>query len=472
MSNEKVDYKEILAPGFIEDTVEEMIERIPILNKYVAIATVESMLSTCSFNIKTRNKASSLPLTTWYLIILPSGDWKTVPIKKWDMKILEKVEENIGRQKRLMLSRFSDEGLIKHLTWHSIEVYNEETGENEKFSTIGNDGVIIRDEYTGMMKGIRKKDYMAESMELLSEIYDGIVGRRATVKHGEQSVFSCCMSFLAATTPYIYTFPIGVDILQGGMNRMNPITFIDEENDEELPPEFFDADDNENIKDNIANKLTKLINLPSLKMIVPDDECRDRWIAYELKYRLLKRKCGILNPIRGFYARQAEKVLKYSPLYYLSRNFDRLVAAGGSTGSLLTYEIEDMERAIKTQEFYLKNFKKMLVDWKAMPKDSGKLSSDRGIRESAVALIKQYKLISRHKLADELGVNINNQKFTETLSSLLSERKIKQTGGGTDEDKEKSRQLIASADKQWLKNQLVSSKPRGNPPLFYELVGE
>ena len=75
LSKEKIDYKEILCPGFIEDTVNKMIERIPILNKYVAIATVESMLSTCSFNIKTRNRASSLPLTTWSLIILPSGDW-------------------------------------------------------------------------------------------------------------------------------------------------------------------------------------------------------------------------------------------------------------------------------------------------------------------------------------------------------------------------------------------------------------
>lgn len=103
--SEEQDYKEILAPGFITDVTEILIKRIPILNKYVAIAVTESMLSTCSFNIKTRNRAGVLPLTTWNLIILPSGDWKTVPIKNWEMNILEKVEENIGRHKLVRLSK-------------------------------------------------------------------------------------------------------------------------------------------------------------------------------------------------------------------------------------------------------------------------------------------------------------------------------------------------------------------------------
>ena len=312
---------------------------------------------------------------------------------------------------------------------------------------------------------------MSESLELLSEVYDGKIGRRETVKHGEQSVFYCCKSFLAATTPYIYTFPIGVDLLQGGMCRINPTTFEDEENDEELLQEFFDAENNEDIKNEIAEKLTKLINLPSLKMIVPDDESKQAWTKYELKYRRLKRGCKVLDPKRGFYARQAEKVLKYAALYYVSRNFERLISSRDPP-RLLTYELEDMQRAIKTQEFYLKNFEKMLVDWKAIPKDSGKLYTDRAFRETTIATIKQFGLISKLKLADELGVNNNNQLLMETLSSLLSEGKIEQVGGGTDEDRSKSRQLIAKANKQWLKMQLVNPKPRGNPPVFYKPVSE
>jgi hypothetical protein len=447
---------------------------MPRVNTYYAKVLAETLLSTCSFNFKVRVTESWTTLTTWNLVILPSGDWKTVSILQWYMPIIDKVEEKLGYEKQLVISRFSDEGLIKHMTWHEKSFYDVKE-KKCTVMTIGDKGAIVRDEFTGLIKGIRAKDYLSETLELLSEVYDGRILRRDTISHGEQNVSNCVKSFLSATTPYIYTLPVTGNIWQGGFPRMNPLVIEDEFDENSDPKDTRLSDDfgNQDYEQNpliqeTADKLYNVIKSP-LQKITLDEKAKELWLDYENKYYRAKKNLNKFDKSRGFYARQAEKVLKLSGLYVVSRLI-HIVVSKNCTNNLVVTE-QDVELAIKNQEFALENWKQMLNGFDCAPEPDQRMPDDTKIRRKILAMINQYKIIPKPKLADELGLNDTNKKFNETIESLLLENKIEQIGGmqhGEDK-KEDSRQLIYNADAKWLREREVNPKPRGNPPVFYKL---
>jgi hypothetical protein len=277
-------------------------------------------------------------------------------MKTYLIPILIKASELLPDRYHLVLpSKFSVEALIKFMSTHTL-------------------GCIIRDEFTGLLKESAGKDYLVDSLEFLSELYDGLIQKRSTIKHGTQELAHVYVTFITATTPYLYKVMKPDFYTQGTGNRINIEMF----KDSDIPETKINADEyfkgcvfesqRDSFNDEVAQILANMRHC-SIKYIQPDEEAGKLWVEYKMQCNLIAKKHYKTNAYDLHYsylARSAETALKLSGLYAMSRKWNIITAEGYELQELIIMKT-DMERAIEKAKHHYEQFCLMLDAWRLRP---------------------------------------------------------------------------------------------------------
>lgn len=297
-----------------------------------------------------------LPLNVWYMCVGPSGlGHKTLPMKVYLIPILIETSERLTDKYPLVLpSRFSVEGLINYMSKRSM-------------------GSIVRDEFTGLFKEAYNKDYLADSLEFLSELYDGIVQKRTTISHKTQDVRKVYITFITASTPYLYKVMRADFYTQGTGNRI----MIELFNADDLSEDRINSKDffrgpifearRENFISDIADTLSEMRHC-NVQYFIPDENAAEVWSQFEYRCRMIAKERFRNNTYDLHYSyisRSAEMVLKLSSLYAFSRAWDRVIL-DDAPPELIVLDV-DMKRAIDKAQHHYNEFKRMLDQWRIRP---------------------------------------------------------------------------------------------------------
>jgi len=186
---------------FIVDFKNFILKHVPTNPDWAESVATNVLATVLDRKVHIMTKIGRLHPNLFFLVIGPSGlAYKTAPIKYYAMPTLIKYGE-LTDTKPLIPSRFSVEGLIEYL------------------STMQSSGVIIRDEFSSIFKDTRKQ-YIADVLEFLSELYDCTIQKRFTRKAKLEETLDVCVSLMSATTPYIFSLMDPSFFVQGTGNRI------------------------------------------------------------------------------------------------------------------------------------------------------------------------------------------------------------------------------------------------------------
>lgn len=412
--------------GFLHEFTKEITSRLPGANPDYIFMCAEGALAGVCFRISHYNAIGKMNLGLWSLGIGRSGSWKTVPLRNYVIPILNTVQKSLpseGRlRKRILVpSRFSPEGLIEFMTVHKEVSISEETGEDEEILAIYNEGIMIRDEFTGMMKGIKNKQWMSDVSELLSEVYDASIQPYYTKKSKLQSVPYCNLSFMMATTPHIYDIIDETFFVQGLGNRIDYVPFDPPDDTERIDPgKFFGFVREVQERDTISRFASKLLEVLSSRVriidIDPSSKTAKMWVNYrheiETKKRNFPPEPEWVNALYWSYlSRQAEKALRRSGVYCVSRNIDS-ISKMRTLDTLLVNE-EDMRLAILRQEKLFQFFEILIKRWMLRAKPRGAPQTDFVDIERMLTIIDDtpYKIISNPQWMMRAGYGHQNKFY-------------------------------------------------------------
>jgi len=339
---------------FIEQ-VAEFIEKTTHTSPQWAESIAASLLSTMMGPERyISDTKGRLNLNVWFLCVGPSGiGQKTTPLKNYMLPILSKATEILDYP-LILPSRYSVEKMIGYLDEHNL-------------------GIIIRDEFTAMFKEAYSKEYMADSLEFLSELYDGIIHPRATWAHGVNKMKRCYVNLIAASTPYIYKVMKPDFFIQGTGNRIFIVLFdIDNVDKEKLNHETFFRgpifeDKREQFIDEVAETLARIRHC-NVNYIIPDEDASEIWANFEYECRGLaidRFKKNTFDLHYSYLSRLPEMTLKLSGVYAMSRSWNTLTLSG-CPSELMILEM-DMKKAVDRGWYHYKQFCKMMSQWRTTP---------------------------------------------------------------------------------------------------------
>jgi hypothetical protein len=358
------------------------------------------------------NVQGKLNLNVWYMCIGPSGlAHKTIPMKTYLIPILIKASELLPDKYHLVLpSKFSVEALIKFMKDHTL-------------------GCIIRDEFTGLLKESAGKDYLVDSLEFLSELYDGLIQKRSTIAHGTQELAHVFVTFVTATTPYLYKVMKPDFYTQGTGNRINIEMFHDSDIPEAPinPEEYFKGRVFETQRDNFIEEVATILKDMrhcTIKYIQPDEEAGKLWADYKHECTLIAKKHYKANSYDLHYsylARSAETALKLSGLYAMSRRWNIIIAEEYELQEVIILK-QDMQRAIDKAKHHYQQFCLMLDAWRLRPDQA----NVRTYEEQASFLLDQIVDHPEGRGWTEIRRNVkwDSQTWKEVLKYLYQSEKI------------------------------------------------
>lgn len=246
-------------------------------------------------------------------------------------------------------SRFTSEWLASHLTEHP-------------------QGMIPSDEYTKMVKGASQKDYLADTMEDLSRLYDCAPEKVGTLSRGIEYPEDAYVSFVSATTYYLFTLMDDTFFIQGTGTRI--LWILDYERkkvnveEEAGKMEFFwavkDSKEFNQRLNNIINKLLIIRKLPEGQITLDFDGS-----TMLDKYRLEKYNEAVdlftedlLDKDANVVGRLAQNAMKLALIHCVGR-----YAADYDPNNPLTRGMEinkvDAEWAIAKTERHFEHYKRM-----------------------------------------------------------------------------------------------------------------
>jgi hypothetical protein len=468
-----------LPDGFLKAVTDHLVEKYRgRINEDYAFALSEVLLSSCCWDIKCKTKYGDLRPNIWVQVILPSGDIKSNPVKKFVLPILRKVETCFNEEsedeiyKKLVISSYTPESIIDFMNVHPENKYDPKTKQMVKELQQGNLGLIWVDESTILARAAKNKNYMSGILETDSLIYDGGISGRYTISHGLQEVHHCYKAKIQATTPDIYSLMEDGDIIQGGWNRFD-VVVGKEKNIEKIrkhDDSFFEQQTNQMIDvefDFYATKLLKVINSKA-GTINLDEDAKSIWCDYEIKCKADSIDLEDQDLRRGYKNRMAEKVLKRAILYTISKHIEVI---DNATDGILLVEREEMQMAIDNQEEYYKHWVKMLEERGKQPPTST-VTTNRAEREYFEKMFKENmvdRLISRQKLIKVTQWNSNDKRLISNIVSAHEEEKIIELSD--DEVKKILRTHKEAKEWGWFERMYINPKWR-KPPTIFKWVGK
>jgi len=335
---------------FIEDFKDFILENIPTSELWAeSIAT--TMISTMVTRDKyIRTSLGRLHLNTWFMMIGPSGlAAKTTPLTSMVFPILAEITQKINYPV-IMPNRFSVEGFIEWLSkdhpW----------------------GCIIRDEASSLFKDANK-EYLADMIEFLSELYDGIAQKRYTRKAKLEEAQDTYITFLGATTPYLYRIMKPEFFLQGTGNRfMYIIHETTRSNILSVEDVFLNIKRSMEMEDKMhefAEMLTHVAENP-IQVLMPNPEAAAMWVEFRKKcfdkaFRIYAN--DFLDIHYSYLTRLPEFALKLAGLYELSKLIETLPQFPASEFPISE---ESMVWGINKVGNHHKHFQMMLGQWSSM----------------------------------------------------------------------------------------------------------
>jgi hypothetical protein len=336
--------------NLINDYRDFILDHIP-TSKGWAEDCALAMVSICCGPKKLLMGPGGLRLNLFFLCIGPSGIAnKTLPLKYVVSPTLEKLSAELKKD-LVFPTRFSIEGLV---TW---------------YADVSPEGGFVRDEFTGILKETTK-GYLGDMLEFLSELYDGTLQKRFTIKYKLKEVKKVYLTFLSATTPYLYKIMKPDFYVQGTGNRIITRLFdIDTIPEESREIEYWRANlEKHQIQaDRICEFSKKFANLYRCnpRTLAMDEDATKLWVEYKNKIgdkiKEIFRKDD-MDIHCSYMARMAEMAAKLSAINLLSRKYDLFLIKDAPKFSIV--EREDVEYGIKREEQALEDFNKMLFKWR------------------------------------------------------------------------------------------------------------
>ena len=292
---------------FIEDYTNFILEHHDTSPDWAESIACNVLATAMGKKIRIETRIGALYPNLFFLVIGPSRiAEKTNPLKYMAIPTLIKLGE-LTKSRKLLPSKFSVEGMIEYLSKH------------------GGEGMIIRDEFTSLFKEASHKDYNADILEFLSEMYDGMIQSRYTRKMKLEEVRDVYVPLLSATTTYIFKVMKLDFFIQGTGNRFlfiwhSPSKF------REVDATFFlsgeRAREVESKLDEFARRLHKFADTPH-EFIEPVFVAGDKMA--EFKNKMAKKAKELFDQdqfsIESSYAgSMAEMAMKLSTLKCISRN--------------------------------------------------------------------------------------------------------------------------------------------------------
>lgn len=337
--------------GFIEDLTAFIDFHIPTQKTWsetVSIVTLSTVLQGIHFS----TLLGPIQLNLFALCVGPSGlGHKTLPLKNVMLPILTTVEK-IVNWRFLLPSKFSLEGMVEYMAESSSV------------------GVIMSDEFTQVIKSYYGKDYLADLMEFLSELFDGQVQKRYTRKTKLEYSPKVYVSMISATTPYLYHVLSPDLFLQGTANRFLFVLFNEPVQKIYDPEEFF-------IPPSKSQEFAERIvgfghELAMLRTII----LRGGWIigvTPEAAKLLMDYRGDCVNRANlmwmksqpndfeySYVVRMPEMCFKLAGIKCVSDNMSRM---GNTNVRELLITESQAKWAVERMRQYEAYFKKLLIDW-------------------------------------------------------------------------------------------------------------
>ncbi|MDH2899902.1 MAG: hypothetical protein PXY39_02925 [archaeon] len=341
----------VKSAGFIESYRQEILNAINTSEDWAESIATTLVSVAAGPGKKAWTKVGDMNLNVWFMNIGASGiAHKSTPLKYFATPIIESFGSRINTE-LFYPERFSTEGMISHL------VKNPE-------------GCYIRDEFTSAFKDMGK-DYIADYTEVMSECYDGRVTRRATRKTALEKVHAY-MTFLAATTPYIFKVMDESFYTQGTGNRIEYIFDMRLTVEHESPESYFgkrpyqlQAERNQLI-DKFSNYMLK-IRSSKITNIIPDIEAGTILLTYkeEVENEMVKRyRINPYDTHPSYMARLFEHALKLTCLHSLSAHCANIDMSPNDEHIAMT---EDANWAVAKVKRHFEYFKLIMEWWRIHP---------------------------------------------------------------------------------------------------------
>lgn len=417
--------------GFIEDYTKLMADHIPTNKHWLESVAVNVFNTTLGTSVRADTKLGRLNTNLFFMCIGPSGiAHKTIPLKYFAIPTLiqysQRIEEHINKgvtDKKLwtkvrpiMPSRFSVEGMIEYLAKEQSQ------------------GVIIRDEFSSLFKE-RSKSYIADILEFLSELYDGVIQKRYTRSYKLEEPKDVCVNLLGATTPYIYNIMDLSFFVQGTGNRiLYDIAKV--EKPEPTPRDFFWQEDTSTVDDEAKPFIDRLVQFKKTLMKVTEHEpiysailpreklakFRDKTIVATMRY-YEKDPQGIKHT---YVARMAEMCIKLSVIHSMSRqeSTDGLKKMHEAGVTLLPVIDDDVDWAINKIVRHIKNFFELKRQWSLMGVRKP-VMTDEAYFDRIIAILKEQpnKECMHTKLWKYSGWTL--PKFNEVMRTMLLQKTVR-----------------------------------------------
>jgi len=399
--------------GFIPEYRDFVLDHIPTSRDWAESIAISLLSTAVGGDVYVRSKIGHLKLNLWFLMVGPSGiAYKSTPLKYFVFPVLTKLTEELD-ETTIMPSKFSVEGFIEWLSKHP-------------------QGGIIRDEFTTVFKE-STKGYLSDVLEFLSELYDGTMQKRYTRKTKLEEARNVYVTFLAATTPYLYRVMKPDFFVQGTGNRILIVMYggLDEKTLDQTPDEFF-YDRKQDIlrKERVARyaqELAKIRQSP-LEQLVVMPEAGKKWLDFRKRITLKANQMfedDVYNLKYTYITRLGEFTLKLSALHAISSHYEKLRGIGEE----MPIMVEDMQWAINKIRRYYNHFEQLLDEWRPEEQEEP--------RSLANAITRLYDVLQNYQQGMnwrliKTRISWESRYLKEALSSLFDQEKIGFAIGTTD----------------------------------------
>jgi len=336
--------------GFIDDYRDFILCRVPTNRDWVESVATNVFNTVLGTDVEIHTQIGKLNTNLFFLCIGPSGlAQKTNPLKYYALPTLIGYGQCLDL-KPIMPSRFSVEGMIEYL------------------STKQSRGIIIRDEFSSVFKE-KGKSYIADILEFLSELYDGLLQKRYTRKAKLEHTANVCINLLGATTPYIFALMDLSFFVQGTGNRILYIV-TQAMTPKKTEMDFFWEKDRYTVDEELEKYIQRLVKFKkSLQEIAPVrtailatdklGEFRDKTLSVTKKF-YDKDPQGIDH---SYMARMGEMAIKLATVHAMSR----LEATEEDLSKYAEFPVpvidEDAEWAISKVKKHVKYFYELKRQW-------------------------------------------------------------------------------------------------------------
>ena len=404
---------------FIDDLKKDITDAlIGVSNDWAEYNAIIS-LSTVLPKVRIIEKENPISLNLIMLMIGPPGIKKSMPLFSFTYPIIRETE-GLLETTFILPSRSSVPGLIKYVTGEmDYEAENKEKKSKEvKVLVPHNEGIIIRDEFSGMFTGMRKEGWQSDGLEFISEMYDGIYQMRATTTHGLNSVDDLYAGLISCSTYYFITKMDPEFFTQGTGNRFLWCHYSAEDyeivhiNQDEYFKESW-AEMRDNVIAKHAKRLEKIYN-KNLQNIYVNDEAGKLWADYHYKCEVEWKTRAIEDPTGWDYhpvKRYAELALKLSGIYAISRQIDIIPRMPPDHLSNISIVKEDMKKALNLVERNREHFKTIVsIKRKNIPTESPK-SQIEGARSMLIPLANsKHQMLTMGEWMDLVTTVTNHDK--------------------------------------------------------------